>query len=209
MRFLQKTADRYRQIRANQFAINASIDLDRNRNERAWRRCSAALQLKPNLTDAYVTRGRARYRLDDYNGAIADYTTALTNNPRAELYLNRALAYYAQGEIIEALGDLNMAIYLNPKQAYAYSARGLIEESRGNHSGAIADYTYALRINPRIDTVYTDRASARANRGDLSGAIADFQRYLALGGGVRHGDQSRVETMIATLQTRLEQQASR
>lgn len=209
MHFSQRITIRWCHFRANRHARNGLIDLDRHQNERALRHCDAALRLNPVLSDVHITRGRARYRLDDYDGAIADYTAALATNRRADLYLNRALAYYAKGEIAEALGDLNMAIYLDPKQAYAYSTRGLVEAFRGNLGGAIADYTSALRLNPRFDTVYTDRGSARANRGDLSGAIADFQHYLALGGGVRHGNQSNVEQTIANLQTQLEQRATR
>ncbi len=190
MQIHQRTQEWWDGLRANVYMERGKTHVLRDENERALKACSRAIRLNPTLIEAFNSRGRARYRLGDLAGAIDDFNAVLALDPRcAVAYLNRGLANYAQGEIDDALGDFNMAIYLDPKQAIAYNNRGLIDELQGNLNGAIADYTQAIRLNPRIITAYTNRGGARLNRGDLRGAIADYQRYLALGGGWRNGDQ--------------------
>lgn len=209
MYFHQKLARWWANARANTCLQHSDTHLDRGENERALRLAGKAIALNPTLVDAYNTRGRARYRLKDYAGAAADYSAVLSMGAqRADVYLNRALAYSAQGEIEEALGDANMAIYLSPREALAYNCRGLLDDLQGNLNGAIADYTQAIHLNPRIDVTYNNRGGARASRGDFAGALADYQRYLELGGGQRHGDQSEVEALITTLQGRLQERSS-
>jgi tetratricopeptide (TPR) repeat protein len=191
---------------ANRYKEHGSTLFYRNETEKSLGLLNKALQFNPDLTEAYNIRGRARYRLGDYQGAIDDYSIVLRSEKHsAEIYLNRALAHYANGALDDALGDLNMAIFLNARLAYAFNLRGMVDELQGNLNGAIADYTQAIRLNPRIDMAYTNRGSIRAHRGDLYGAIADYQVYLELGGGRRHGDQSRVEADISTLKGQIEQ----
>jgi tetratricopeptide (TPR) repeat protein len=206
MNVLQKLSAWWIHTTANRYKEHGSTLFYRNENEKALRLLNKALQLNPTITEAYNVRARARFRLGDYTGAIADYTLVLrTEKHSAEVFLNRALAYYSKGDLDDALGDLNVAIFLDSRMASAFNIRGMVDEMQGNLSGAIADYTQAIRLNPRIDLAYTNRGNARANRGDLLGAIADYQIYLELGGGKRHGDQSHVETQIATLRGKIEQ----
>jgi len=206
MGVLQNLSSWWIHTSANRHKQHGLTELYRNENEKALPLLDHALDLNPELSEVHNARGRARYRLGDYEGAIADYSIVLQSEKRrADVYLNRALAYYANGDLNDALGDLNMAIFLDAHLAYAFNIRGMVDELQGNLNGAIADYTQAIRLNPRIDMAYTNRGSARANRGDLRGAIADYQIYLELGGGKRHGDQSRVEDDITTLKGQIEQ----
>lgn len=206
----QKLARWWAYSRANIHLQHSLTHLSRSEDERAFRTADKAVQLNPQLADAYNTRARARYRLQDYQGAAADFSTVLSmGTRRADVYLNRALALSAEGQLEDAFGDANMAIHLAPKEALAYNCRGLLDDLQGNLSGAIADYTQAIRLNPRIDVAYTNRGSARASRGDIAGAVADYQRYLELGGGRRHGDQSQVEALIDTLKGQLSERTAR
>ena len=70
--------------------------------------------VQPNIIDyqekdyyeyaaAYYNRGRAKRSLEDYKGAIADYTKAI------ELDSDDANAYFYRGDAKEMLGDFNGA----------------------------------------------------------------------------------------------------
>lgn len=210
MQFLRKISNGFCRMIADICLKQGSAFLNRSFNEYALRASTQALGFNPKLTEAYAIRGRARYRLGDYAGAIADYSIAIRlDRKRADIYLNRGLTHYAKAEIEDALADMNIALYRDPHLVLAYNYRGLVEELAGNIVAAIADYSEAIRMNPEFDLAYTNRGSARANEGDFSGAIADYRRYLALGGGQHHADQSRVEALIDALYGRLENQTQR
>src|ERR1700737_4960485 len=66
--------------------------------------------IDPFTANAYTSRGLARYRKGDVDGAIADYELAIQINPGlAAAYLNRGTARYAKGDGDGALADWNRA----------------------------------------------------------------------------------------------------
>lgn len=163
--------------------------------------CNLSIRAVPDRVAPYILRGRAHYRLGNFDQALADFDHALTLDGKlAEIYVNRGLVFHACGDSHEALADFNLAIFYDPRQALAYNNRGLVTETLGNLVGAIADYSKAIQINPNIAVAYNNRGGARFDRGDLRGAIADFQRYVALGGS----DHLRIRALIASLRGKLE-----
>jgi tetratricopeptide (TPR) repeat protein len=88
----------------------------------------------------------------------------------------------------------------------AYNNRGNAGDDKGDLDGALKDYTEAIRLKPDDATAYYNRGIARRAKGDpasTKAAIADFQKYLDLGGGIRDGDQGRMEQFIRELKNRL------
>ena len=61
------------------------------------------IQLKPNYADAYCYRGICHANLEDYQGAIADFSQAIEINP------NCVIAYNARGNVRSTLGDEKQA----------------------------------------------------------------------------------------------------
>ena len=55
---------------------------------------SKAIELDPELIDAYLSRGRAYTELDKHAEAIDDYTKVIELNPESvTAYLSRGIAY--------------------------------------------------------------------------------------------------------------------
>src|ERR1700689_2888938 len=75
----------------------------------------------------YNNRGNA-YRLKgDNDHAIADYTQAISIDPKhVKAYKNRGLAYRDKGDYDRAIGDYNQAISLDPAGASGYNGRGSV-----------------------------------------------------------------------------------
>ena len=74
-----------------------------------------AIQLKPDLAEAYGDRGAAKGAKGDLDGAIADCNKAIQLKPDfAEAYFNRGLAKKAKGDIDGANSDHAKAIELKP-----------------------------------------------------------------------------------------------
>ena len=67
----------------------------------------------PKNTVAYLTRGLAREKLNDWSSAVHDYTQVIDINPRdAEAYNHRSLIYAKQGDYRRATADARQACNL-------------------------------------------------------------------------------------------------
>ncbi len=108
----------------------------------------------------YYKRGVAKGELQDYRGAIADFTAAIKINPKDfDAYQSRG---FAKGELQDyrgAIADHTRAIEINPTFAAAYYARGLAKISVGDKDGGCLDLSKAgeLGYKGTIDAYATIR----------------------------------------------------
>ncbi|MHB1082248.1 MAG: tetratricopeptide repeat protein [Prosthecobacter sp.] len=139
------------------------------------------MRQKPNDARAYMGRGRARWRLNELDGAIADFTQVLTLTPKdSTAYNNRALAYDNKGQRDLALADYSKAIELNPKNALFYFNRALTWSAVKEPDKALADYTAAIELDPKNGLFHTNRADLLLLRGEYEKAVEDCDKALAL-----------------------------
>jgi tetratricopeptide (TPR) repeat protein len=108
-----------------------------------------ALELRPDWTEAYYSRGVSRMLLKDCAGAIEDYDRAINlKGGGAEAYYNRALARSALGKDKEALSDYDHAIRERNDWPEAYYNRAFLREKLGDRAGVREDARKALEIAP-------------------------------------------------------------
>jgi tetratricopeptide (TPR) repeat protein len=139
------------------------------------------IRQEPNDARAYMGRGRARWRLNELDGAIADFTKVLELNPKdSTAYNNRALAYDNKGQRDLALADYSKAIELNPKNALFHFNRALTWSAVKELDKALADYTMAIEQDPKNGIFYVYRADLMLNRGEYDKAVADCDKAIAL-----------------------------
>ncbi len=175
--------------------------------DRAIADCNQALQLNPNLAEAYHNRGVAYGTKGEYDREIADYNQALQLNPNlAEVYYNRGIAYRAKGEYDRAIADYNQALQLNPNYADAYNNRGNAYSDKSEYDRAIADYNQALQLNSNLADAYNNRAVAYGAKGEYDREIADYNQALQLNPnladaynnrGNAYGDKGEYDRAIA------------
>jgi len=152
-----------------------------------------ALELDPNNTSAlqnkqlaYANRGYLKKnKLNDTDGAIEDYTIALTLNPDDAIVLcNRGNSLRDKGDINGALNDYNKTVELAPDWGRGYASRGyLLLYHMGEIEKALADFNIALTIDPEDAITYTNRGNAKVRMGDGEGAQADFAMADSLNSG--------------------------
>ena len=140
-----------------------------------------AIEINPEIAEAYINRGLLYNEQGKVELAIADYNQAIEINPQfAEVYNNRGLLYVEQGEVELAIADYSQAIEINPQFAEAYINRGNLYDEQGEVELAIADYSQALKINPQSALAYYNRGRLYQEQGEIELAIADYNQAIEI-----------------------------
>lgn len=136
-----------------------------------------AVELDPNLAEAYYFRGRVQ--LDDKK-ADADFTKAIELKPDyPEAYFRRGLKNDLNNDRAAALRDYNKAIELDPKFIDAYMARAVLYLLDDKGAAAIADYTRVIELKPDGESYYV-RGNSYLEIGQYSKAVADLTKSIQL-----------------------------
>ncbi len=126
-----------------------------------------AIELQPDLADAYCSRGIVLTELNRFEEALMSYNRAVALKP------DFAIAYSNRGNILsnlkrfeEALENYNCAISLAPDFVNAYCNRGAALKEIKRFDEALADCDYAISIEPNCHTVYWNKAFIKLMLGD-------------------------------------------
>jgi tetratricopeptide (TPR) repeat protein len=104
----------------------------------------------------------------------------LEGHERFYPFVNRALAYVAQGDKQHALDDYNTAVKLAPKYAKPYYYRGAFYAAQADVDAALRDFDTALSLNPKLVPALRQRAIIHLTQNNPSGALADFSEAVRL-----------------------------
>jgi len=135
-----------------------------------------ALELNPNLAEAYEKRGFLYYIQEKYDRVIQDFQTYLKMAPaKTEAYLMLGLGYLKSGIYGAAIQNFSRAIEMEPTRAAPYANRAEAYRILGCHDAAIRDSTKAIRLggDPRSEAdAYRTRARVfrKLGRGDEAAA---------------------------------------
>ncbi|MDP2278493.1 MAG: tetratricopeptide repeat protein [Nitrospirota bacterium] len=146
-----------------------------------------AIELKPDIAEAYYNRGLAYGELGNYQRAIKDYTKAIEIELEPDfsyfpyVYHNRGINYAKLGNYQQAIKDFTNGIALKPDHAEAYFSRGLAYFHRANYKQAIKDFNKAIELKPDYAKAYFIRGSVYAELGNYQPAISDYKIAARLG----------------------------
>jgi len=140
-----------------------------------------AIELDPELAEAYNNRGAAYNEKKQWDLAITDLNKAIELDPEeAMAYNNRGNAYNGKEQWDLALADLNKAIELDPEEAMAYNNRGVAYNGKEQWDLAIADLNRAVGLEPELAEAYSNRGFAYCGVKQWDLAIADLDRAIEL-----------------------------
>lgn len=119
---------------------------------------SQALDLDPQFTLAFKSRGAAYLRTNRPDAAIADFDTVIEMDPDdARAYHLRGLAYEKCGENVKALNDFDKALELKSNYGAVYYSRASLNTRMGRTDQATEDIrmvTHLTEVN--IETFSND-----------------------------------------------------
>lgn len=109
-----------------------------------------AIQLNPEDTFYFLSRGSVKDALGKYDGAMDDYNQAIKLDPENILvYDARAHSKDHIGDYKGAIDDYSKILKLDPNNGEAYTARGKINLKLKNYQAAVKDFTEAIRLDPK------------------------------------------------------------
>ncbi len=147
--------------------------------------CTEALQdekiIGVERAFALYSRGIGFYGLENYEGAIADYTESLKLNPIAvPAYNNRGVAFRRLGKFEAAIADFDAALAREPDDAAAFANRAISKDELGRTQEAIDDVSKAIEVAPGDGAYWQERGSYRTRLELWDDAIGDFDEAVAL-----------------------------
>ena len=141
-----------------------------------------ALEINPNIAEAYSGRGATYVQKGQLDQAISDLNKALEINPKiAEAYVNRGLVYMDKGQHDQTISDCTKALEINPNILEAYLNRGLAYVQKGQPDQAISDCNKALEIDPGYASAYVNRGLAYLSKKEIEKSWNDMNKAQELG----------------------------
>ena len=131
--------------------LNRGLACARMRTHEAYKAARAdydkAIELDPELVEAYVLRAGTRFQLGDRKGAAEDYTRALdTGSAPVRVYFLRADVRRRLGDTAGADADRAEGLRREPRDELSWVARA--ENRLADPTAALADVEEALKLNP-------------------------------------------------------------
>jgi tetratricopeptide (TPR) repeat protein len=161
-----------------------TLDKDKLKNKGAW--CDELIKTFSesnntlNTASKYNDNGLAKYKANDFNGAIEEFNKAIDINPTGQIYFNRGYAKSEIGDYKGAVQDYDKTIEFKYRLVEVYFERGYNKDQLTNYEGAIQDYTNAIEIKKDYVDAYNNRAYVKLKKKDYEAAITDFDKAINL-----------------------------
>ena len=129
----------------------AKLFADKGDTRRCIEFATKAIELKPDLSLAYVNRSMGHFNHGAYDAVIADCTRAIELNPKETMaYVNRSAAYLRKNDPQLALADSDRAIALDSQNPLPYLNRGVARLMLNDLDGSIGDGRKLLELNSHL-----------------------------------------------------------
>lgn len=152
--------------------------------EQAIKDFTRAIELEPNFTEAYYSRGICFGFSFKYEEAIKDFTKAIELNPVASVtydpYRYRGVNYYAQKKFSEALEDYMKSINHNPDDPLTYESRANTLMKLKRYDEAIKDYDKYLQFCTKCSWAFKFRGDAHFLNGNYVKALNDLNQAIQI-----------------------------
>lgn len=156
-----------------------------------------ATPLGSEITDPNFRQGVEAYYQGKNEAVIQLMSVVIENNPQlAPPYQYRGSAYWALGNCVSGLEDLDKAVVINPMYAEAWANRGLVNDCLGNTSQALFDYQKALSIDPSFSFAHHNLGIHYYANGEYEKALEEDSLSVEIEPGRSDWWASKAETEI-------------
>jgi tetratricopeptide (TPR) repeat protein len=137
--------------------------------------------------NAYKTRAKAKFEVQDYKGAVSDWSVYLEGVPGdEEALIARGAARINMNDNTNAIVDLDEAIKKNGKNPVSYNYRGMAKAGNKQLVEGLKDVDYAIKLKFDYASAYVNRAAIKFASKDKRGACEDLNKADTLGDGMAY-----------------------
>jgi tetratricopeptide (TPR) repeat protein len=156
---------------AGALRIKGDIALQRGAYTDAIEHFDDAISADGRLAIAYAHRARAKERLEDSAGALADYDSAIRmDGTLADARAGRCWLNLREGrDLSQARNDAEAAVAAEPRLVDAQICRGVLQLRGGEWENARRAFDAALAVEPGNPAALFGRGVARRRGGDRDG----------------------------------------
>lgn len=153
------------------------------RREEALKKLEKGLSSNPKELALILLKGKILGELERRQEAIAAYTQALALEPgNVEALKERAENLIQEGQVYQAILDLNRAVTLAPADPWVYHKLGMAELCLNHYQEAAEAMSTAIRLSPKTALFYFARGQIYLRHLNLRDkALADFKKGCDLG----------------------------
>jgi tetratricopeptide (TPR) repeat protein len=100
---------------------------------------------------------------------------SLSKEKQSDSWKEKGELYHEFKDVKKSIECYNLAININPKNAYAFIGRGIVKVNIKDYKGAISDYDTGIKLYPKMsELVYVVRGLIKEQIQDKEGAIIDY-----------------------------------
>lgn len=115
-----------------------------------------AIESIDNKDKAYFWRGIAKEDMGNLEGAIEDYTHAISFKQDPKYYNNRGLVLMILNRLNEAISDFKSAILIDPNYSKSWYNLGMANQRQGESEKACENVQHAYDLGLKIAGSYID-----------------------------------------------------
>lgn len=194
--------------KATDFFEAGELAYNSGRYSEALQLFSQCLAADAGYYEAYTSRAAVKERLQDWMGAVTDYSIYLEKYPdQKETLFCRGLARYQAGQYETAAEDFKLFLRLPSSgetqsvfyrqspfgdgtdqiitaqgaiKDYIFNYIGLSEYKLKNYDEALAYFDSAIVLNPKEADYYAHRGLVKQDQNNLDGAERDYRKALSI-----------------------------
>lgn len=164
----------------------------KNQRVQAIRAYTAAMQLDPKLSAAYLARGWTLLKEDENALAKVDFETFVKLQPQSSMGLGGlALAQYLVGELDKATLTAEKALKLDKDCANALYVRGMVKYDSQDFEDALPDFERAVELEPTDAANHERLGWTYFELGMFENSLTEFDAALKIDPNFEHAHYGR------------------
>ncbi len=173
--------EQYKRSYAYALYSQANSQIEQGRRDAAISSYHRALEILPDLAEAYSNLGNCQVEQGRHDDAIANCQRALAIRPDyAEAYNNRGNAQRRVRQFDNAVISYQRALQIKPDLATAHSNFGDLFRDHGQSANAVASCRRALAVEPDYAAAHSNLGDALTDLRQLDNAVASYLRALKI-----------------------------
>jgi len=143
----------------------------------------AAIKVKPDYAESYMSLGILYHLTNDDNRAVTYLKKAIRLSPTKKeiIYNNLGLVYFDGGQYVQALAEFQKAVQLGIRSAKIWRNIGSTQVKLQNFPAAVEAYRRVIENMPTLENLYLEMLKEEVEAENNETYVADVQAALTRG----------------------------